>query len=152
MSFLRRFLAVLAPAAIALWTGAVLTIAFLAAPLVFQAVPDLVPSKDIAGRIIGPAFGHVDTGGIAAAILGLLYMGLQPRSRGLLWRRVLLTSMLAAAIADVVYIAPAITARQEPLGTYHAVSVGLWMLILLGGLTLMACGLAPDGEKSQTTA
>ena len=146
MRLLRRLLSVLAPLGIALWTGAVLTIAFLAAPLVFQAVPALIPTKDMAGRVIGPAFGHVDTGGIAAGILGLLYLGLLQPTPGLLWRRVLLTAMLVAAVIDVIWIAPAITARQEPLATWHAASVGLWMLILLGGLGLMIRGLKPASQ------
>lgn len=146
MDALRRLLAFLAPLGIALWTGAVLTIAFLAAPLVFQAVPALIPTKDMAGRVIGPAFGHVDTFGIGAAVLGLIYMRLLPATRGLGWRRVLLTAMLAAAIADRLWIAPAITARAEPLATYHATSVGLWMLILLGGLALMILGLKPASK------
>ena len=145
---LRPLLAALAPAAVALWIGAVVAIAFVAAPLVFAGVPEYIASKDAAGRVIGPAFGRVDTGGIVAGLLGLLHLALLPRGPGLLWRRLLLGAMVLAAAVDLVWIAPAITARTEPLRTYHAIATGIWMLILLGGLTLMLRGLTPSPDHS----
>ncbi|MDJ0522543.1 MAG: DUF4149 domain-containing protein [Planctomycetota bacterium] len=149
MDKLRRVLAVLAPMGIALWTGAVLAVAFVAAPVVFAAVPEHIPTKDIAGRVIGPSFGRVDTAGIVAAGLGLVYLWLLPRSRARLWREIVLVLMLGAAIVNGTYLSPAITARQEPLDTYHAASVALWMLIIVGGLLLTAVGLRPVSKASR---
>jgi len=139
-------LAAPARVALALWVGAVAAIAFVAAPLVFASVPAYLPSKDVAGRVIGPAFGRVDTAGVVAGLLGLLHLFLLPRARGLAWRRLLLGAMVLAAVLDMLWIAPAITARTEPLRTWHAVATGLWMLILGGGLVLLACGLSPTAS------
>lgn len=148
-SGVRLLLARIAPVGIALWTGAVLTIAFLAAPLVFGAVPEFVATKDQAARIIGPAFGRVDLAGIVAALLALWHLCLLGPGPGLRWRRVLVIAMLVAAATDAFWLAPAITERREPLGTYHGAATILWMLILLGGLALMLVGLTPRSAKAE---
>ena len=47
----RPVLAALAPTLLGLWTGAVLTVAFLGAPLVFGAVPEHIATKDAAAPL-----------------------------------------------------------------------------------------------------
>jgi hypothetical protein len=127
-----------------LWIGAVAAIAFVAAPLVFGAVPAHVPTKDAAARVIGPAFARVDLFGLLAGGLVLLHLLLDAPRPGRLWRLALVALMLAAAATDASLLAPAIEARRAPLGAWHAGAVGAWMLILVAGAVLLALGPAPD--------
>ena len=66
------------------WIGAVAAIAFVSAPLIFGAVPDVIPTKDLAAQVAGPAFSRVDIFGIAAALITLGAVRLRGGSRWLI--------------------------------------------------------------------
>lgn len=134
---LDRWLGALARVGLGLWIGAVVGIAFVAAPLVFGAVPEHLVDKDSAARVIGPAFARVDVLGLVAGAIALLHVLRQPRSRSRRVRGFVLGGMMAAAAVNAWILAPAITARTEPLGTYHLAATILWMGILLGGSGLL---------------
>ena len=138
-----RLLGALARVGLGLWIGALGAIAFVAAPLVFGAVPTHVASKEAAARVIGPAFARVDVFGLLVGALVLTHLLRRRRARGARWRLGLVAGMMAAAAVDAFVLAPAITARQEPLGTYHGAAVVLWMLVLAAGTALMGAGITP---------
>lgn len=128
------------------WIGAMLAIAFLAAPLVFGAVPELIATKDAAARVVGPAFGRVDVFGAFACVVALLAVLRRGRVRSARWRSLLLGLLLTSAVIDAAWLAPAITARTEPLGVYHGAATTLWMFDMLAGTFLLGCGLAPRAD------
>ena len=123
----------------AVWIGAMIAIAFVAAPLVFRGVPEYITTKDLAGRVIGPAFGRIDFLGVVACV-GVLTVLLKqrPASR---WRRGVIGLLLIGSLADGLWIAPQITARAEPLRVYHGVATGIWMTAILLGLFLLLVGV-----------
>jgi hypothetical protein len=123
----------------AIWIGAMIAIAFVAAPLVFRAVPEYIATKDLAGRVIGPAFGRIDLLG-AVACTGVLLVLLKRRSPSR-WRRGAIGLLLVGSLVDGLWIAPQITARAEPLRVYHGAATGIWMTAILLGLFLLLVGL-----------
>lgn len=127
-----------------LWVGAMLAIAFLAAPLVFGAVPEWIETKDAAARVIGPAFGRIDGFGALACIVSLLVVLPRRGASGARWRLVVLTLLLISALVDATWLAPAITARTEPLHVYHRAATTLWMFDLIAGTFLLYRGLLPS--------
>ncbi len=50
----RRWAVRIVETVFAVWIGAMIAIAFVAAPLVFRGVPEYIATKDLAGRVIGP--------------------------------------------------------------------------------------------------
>ena len=133
-----RLFARLVHALLAVWLGAMLAQAFLAAPLVFGAVPETIATKDAAGRVIGPAFGRIDLLGILAAGAYLAWLARAGAARS--WRGGVGISLLIAAAIDAFLVAPAIVERAEPLQTWHRGATGLWMAAMVGTLLLL---LAP---------
>ena len=131
---------------LALWIGAVAAIAFVSAPLVFGAVPEIIASKDLAAQITGPGFFRVDLFGIVAALV--CYAAIRVRG-GSPWRSILVCVMGVSAAVDAFVLVPKIEARAEPLGTWHAIAVGLWMTILIGGIVLLAFGVAPQARDDR---
>lgn len=134
--------------AFTLWIGAIAGVAFVAAPLVFDAVPAHIATKDAAARVIGPAFARVDLLGLAASLLtalALLSRRRDPRAR---WRLIVVGALAVLAAADAFVLSPKITNRAEPLRLYHGLATTAWMLILLGGLLLVAVGLLPRPSEA----
>lgn len=138
-----RVLRRLVHALLGVWLGAMLAQAFLAAPLVFGAVPGTIETKDAAARVIGPAFGRIDLFGILAATAYLLLRWRGSALRG--WRTGVGLGLLVGAAVDAFVIAPAITARVEPLGAYHGAATAIWMAAMVGITVLL---LAPGETVS----
>lgn len=76
--------------------------AFLAAPLVFGAVPGTIETKDAAARVIGPAFGRIDVFGIVAATAYLVTRWRAPARFG--WRTWVGLVLLVGAALDAFVI------------------------------------------------
>lgn len=131
----------LARVTLAVWIGAVAGVAFVAAPLIFAAVPDLIVDKDTAARVVGPAFARVDILGLVACALCVLTLLASPGGPGRRWRLWLLGALALLAALNAFWFAPAITARTEPVQTWHRCAVFDWMAILLGGSFLIIRGL-----------
>lgn len=112
----------------ALWIGAVATVSFLIAPVAFSKL-----ATGEAGPFLRPIFKSVDTFGAAVAIVYLLFCTV----RGT-WRRRIATTLAACTIVNVLVLAPKIAARDEPFALWHGLSTGLWMVILVGGVFLIA--------------
>ena len=134
--------------AFALWIGAVAGVAFVAAPLVFGAVPEHIATKDAAARVIGPAFAHVDQFGLAACVLTAIALLLRREDGSARWRLIVIGGLAICAAVDAFMLAPKITAREEPLRIYHGLATTAWMLILLFGALLLAVGLFPRPSEA----
>lgn len=130
---------------LALWVGAVAAIAFVSAPLVFDAVPEVIASKELAGRITGPGFFRVDVFGIVASLVA--FAGVRAAG-GSFWRSITLCLMGVCAAVDAFVIVPQIESRAEPVGTWHALAVGLWTTILVGGIVLLAFDVDPRRRET----
>jgi len=130
------------------WIGAMLAVAFVAAPLVFGAVPEHLPTKEAAARVIGPAFARIDLLGVAACLVCLTALLRRPAAAARRWRLGLLCLFLVSTATDALYLAPAITARTEPLGLYHGTATSLWMFNLIAGGFLMWRGLVPAPRQA----
>jgi len=122
----------------ALWIGAVATVSFLIAPVAFSKL-----ATGEAGPFLRPIFKSVDALGAAVAIL---YLALCT-ARGT-WRRRVAMMLATCALVNVLVLAPKIAARDEPFALWHGLSTGLWMLILVGGVFL----LAGDARRSVNAA
>jgi len=147
-SRLQRALERLCGVALGVWVGAMLAIAFVAAPLVFGAVPDHIATKDDAARVIGPAFARIDWLGIGFCLVGLLVLARRRAGPGIRWRALLLGLLLVSAGTSALYLSPAITARTEPLQAYHRAATTLWMFDLVAGAFLMWRGFVPRGARA----
>jgi hypothetical protein len=131
----------LTTALLAVWVGAMIGIAFIAAPLVFGSVPEYVATKDAAASVIGPAFGRVDALGLVAT-LAILGMNLAQRGSSR-WRTWLAALLFVGVCVDFFFLVPKIVARAQPLGTYHGCATTIWMIAILGGLLLLLVGHTP---------
>ncbi|MDJ0974781.1 MAG: DUF4149 domain-containing protein [Planctomycetota bacterium] len=134
--------------AFGLWIGAVAGVAFVAAPLVFGAVPEHIATKDSAARVIGPAFARVDIFGLVACALTGIALLLRREDGAARWRLLLIAVVAICAAVDAFFLAPKITAREEPLRIYHGLATTAWMLILLFGALLLAVGLLPRPSEA----
>lgn len=123
---------------LAVWVGAMVGIAFVAAPLVFGSVPEFIATKDEAARVIGPAFGRVDMLGFLAT-LAVIFVNLTRREPSR-WRTWLGALLFVGVCVDLFFLVPKITARAEPLGVYHGTATSIWMLAMCGGLVLLLRG------------
>ncbi|MGQ0615017.1 MAG: DUF4149 domain-containing protein [Planctomycetaceae bacterium] len=140
-----RLLAPLARVALALWMGAIASVAALVAPRAFR----LLAASPRAGEFLAPIFQGVDRFGIAAACLGLLAQVAAPRAPGRVARAALLGAMGAAAALNAYALAPRIAVRAEPIALLHGLSAGLWMLLFCCGITLLAAGASPRSDARQ---
>ncbi len=131
----------LTTALLGVWVGAMIGIAFIAAPLVFGSVPEHVATKDAAANVIGPGFGRVDALGLVST---LAVLGLNLAQRGSSrWRTWLAAVLFIAVCVDFFFLVPKIIARAQPLATYHGSATAIWMTAILAGLLLLLVGPAP---------
>ncbi len=119
--------------------GAIACVSALVAPRAFRVLDD----ARRAGEFLAPIFRAVDRFGIAAACLGLLSLIAAPRAPGQVARASLLGAMGAAAALNAFVLSPRIAAREEPFALLHGLSASLWMLLLVGGITLLAAPASP---------
>jgi len=141
---------------VAVWTGGMIAIGYVAAPVLFSALDD----RRLAGALAGQMFSVVATAG---AIIGLLLLAMQiVRLRGGFlrqWRNWVLSVMWLLALASLFVVQPMMAdlkaqglmpgseaARQ--FGMMHGVSSVLYLLSVLGGLLLIWAGMRP-GEASR---
>jgi Domain of unknown function (DUF4149) len=151
-----RFLSLVA---LAVWTGGLGVLGGLAAPVVFSSLEahDPVGGRELAGLVFGAIFQHFQPaawicGGLLLATLGgRAALGPRPhRTRVRVW---LVIAMLAISLVTALYIVPRMDRiRRETAGSIaalpaedahrvmfnrlHAVSNGLMLLTLAGGLAL----------------
>lgn len=125
-----------AHAALGLWIGAVACVAFVVAPTVFRTLDD----DALAGKVMAPIFQAVDVFGVAAAALFAV------AARGRKWRALGAAALGAAALVNVVIVAPKVTAREN-LELYHKVAEVLWGVVLFGGLWLLLLGPRPRERR-----
>ena len=141
--FARPWFARLARVLVGIWIGAMIAQAFVGAPLVFGSVPEHIADKEAAANVIGPGFARIDMLGIVALAALLASLAHQGAVRS--WRGGLTLVLLAGAATDAFWLAPAITARTEPLGVYHGTATTIWMMGMIGGLLLL---LAPPPKAA----
>lgn len=146
--------------ALGVWAGGVIVLGAVAAPEMFRVLELLDPAsgRDVAGRLFGSVFGSFQraawiAGGVVLASLGLR-AALGPRPARLAIRIWTTTAMLAASVATVYVITPAIDAIRiatpvaiaslaptDPVRVYfgrlHGASTGLALLTVAAGLGLM---------------
>ena len=118
--------------AVALWTGAVASVAFVVAPQAFAAL-----ERAAAGDLMAPIFRAVDFFGVGAAVVYLF------ATRRTLVRPIVAGVMGAAAAVNAWGLAPRIAARAEHWELFHKISTGLWGGILVGGVVLVLIGPPP---------
>ena len=123
--------------ALSLWIGSVASVAFLVTPRVF----DFIDDNKYAGDLVAPIFNSVDLFGIGAAVLFAL------AARKSRWRVITVVVLGAAAAINVFGLSPRIAARDENFEVYHHIAVGLWSLILLGGVVLVVAGPRPAEKR-----
>jgi hypothetical protein len=132
---MRNPLAASARLAVALWAGAVATVAFVVAPRVFGFLDDHAR----AGELMRPIFRSVDLFGIGAAVLFAV------AARGSRWRLALACLLGAAAAANAFILGPAIAGGKREL---HGVSEAVWGAILVGSLVLAIAGPRTPSHSS----
>lgn len=145
---------------LAVWVGGLGILGGIAAPVMFATLQEYDPvgGRETAGVVFGVIFRHFQSaswicGGILLAILGVR-TALGPRPRRLSIRMWTLAAMLAISIGTSVLVLPRIERiRQTAAGTItrlppddpqrvefgrlHALSNGLMLLTLAGGLLLI---------------
>ena len=146
--------------ALVVWVGGLLALGAIAAPSIFDVTAwrHVADGRLLAGAIFGETlrrFHLVAYGAGALLLLTLLTRAiLGPRPRRFAWRAALATVMLGATVVSGMYVAgriedvqrsigaapsslPATDARRIEFGRLHALSSGLELVPLLGGLALI---------------
>ena len=134
--------------AIALWVGGVFAIGYLAAPVLFQQLPD----RMLAGNLAGEMFTFVAYAGIACGGYLLLYLlfrrGVRALQLGVFW---IVLTMLVLCVAGHFGIQPILaklkadalprqvmeSALSDRFAAWHGISSGLYLLQSLLGLWLV---------------
>lgn len=131
---------------LALWIGALWTVGFIVAPLLFAEL-----ERAVAGRIAGVLFGYLNYFGLVVGVLLLARNRLLARP-GLDWRALLLTLMLVFILINEFVLAPEIAALREMgfeagtvqaarFGQLHGAASMLYVLNAVFGLTLLISGI-----------
>lgn len=135
MSGFGRMLAAVERVVLTLWIGALWTAGYLAAPVLFAALDD----RPLAGRLAGDMFTVVSYLSVAAAVAVLLIQVLRRNGRRSLWRTWAVVAMLALIAVGEFVIRPLMAnAAQADFGRLHGIAQGLYLLVSLLGLALVA--------------
>lgn len=134
----------------ALWVGGLCAIGYIAAPVLFASLED----RQLAGMLAGKLFNIISWAGLAFGTILLSGCIVTAGTKWLKqWRAWLLMVMLLVVIAMLFVIQPMMAdlKAQGPIvpgsdlaaafGRLHGVSSGLYLLMSLSGLVLVACGL-----------
>lgn len=134
---------------LALWTGGLWAVGFLAAPVLFTALDD----RWLAGAVAGRLFGLMGWVALGAGLLVLIGAAAWRGGRPWRWRTAAVALMLGLAGAGQFGIAPRMAAMQPALaglaadhpqrrafGRLHALSSALFLGQSLLGLMLVAAG------------
>jgi hypothetical protein len=146
--------------ALGLWTGGLVALGAVGAPLIFRTLEahDPAAGREIAGMLFGAVFARAQEASWALALVLLLSLGLRaalgPRPRRMALRIWTTVAMLAASMGTVFWIAPRIDAirvsangpvssldqadpRRVEFGRLHGLTNGLMTLTVLAGLGLI---------------
>ena len=130
---------------LALWVGALWTVGFLVAPVLFAEL-----ERAVAGTVAGILFGYLNYFGLLVGGLLLARNRLSARP-GLDWRALLLTLMLVFILVNEFALAPEISALRDAglvagsaeaarFGQLHGAASLLYVLNALFGLLLLVRG------------
>lgn len=164
MTFL-RFLMLLA---LVIWIGGIVFFAFVVAPALFGTVP----SRDLAGAVVGRSLGELHWIGVGCAIAFLVCSLVDFRSRIVSVRNVSITLMLALTLISQIGVigrmerlrasmgsiafTPPTDARRVEFEKLHSWSTTLEGLVLLLGLVALfdttRCISKPRGESAGASA
>lgn len=133
---------------LAMWVGALWTVGFVVAPVLFAELP-----RAQAGSLAGILFAYLNYFGLIAGSLLLARNRLAARP-GLDWRALLLTLMLLFILISEWVLAPEIASlRQAGLiegsaaatrfGRLHGLASLLYLFNALAGLSLLIAGIRP---------
>jgi len=136
---------------LALWVGGICVVGYLVAPILFATLTD---DRQLAGMLAGKMFSAISWAGLVIGTL--LFIG-SIAGAGAQWLRQwrcwLLISMLVVVVlmlfviqpmmADLKLQGPVIKGSElaAEFGRLHGLSSGLYLLMSLSGLTLVAAGL-----------
>jgi len=137
--------------ALTFWVGAMWSIGYIAAPVLFK----FAPSKTIAGDLAGEMFTAVSIVGIICAVI--LLIGLIGRPAGVIWRQWrlwLVFLMLALVLVGQFVLTPMMqdlkasglvdgSDQARQFGQLHGVSAVLFLINSLAGLALVVAGMRP---------
>lgn len=145
MAFL-RFLLLLA---LVIWIGGIIFFAFVVAPALFT----IVPSRDVAGAVVGRSLSELHWIGVGCGVVFLVCALVDMRSRLATIRNVAITLMLALTLASQIGVTgrmerlrasmgsiqavPATDARRAEFDKLHVWSTTLESLVLLLGLVAL---------------
>jgi len=136
---------------LALWVGGICVVGYLVAPILFATLTD---DRQLAGMLAGKMFSAISWAGLVIGTLlfvgSIVGSGAQWLRQ---WRCWLLISMLVVVVlmlfviqpmmADLKLQGPVIKGSElaAEFGRLHGLSSGLYLLMSLSGLTLVATGL-----------
>jgi hypothetical protein len=152
-----RFLAL---TMLTVWVGGLATLGAIAAPVIFAVLEshDPLAGRELAGTVFGAVFERFLSASLVCGVLVLLLLGIRaaigPRPSRLGVRVWLVVAMLAVTAGSWAFVIPRINAtrrgtagpiaglrvddpRRVAFGRLHALSNGLMLLTLAGGLVLV---------------
>ncbi|MDH5300454.1 MAG: DUF4149 domain-containing protein [Gammaproteobacteria bacterium] len=134
---------------LALWTGSMVGVGYIAAPVLFKTLDD----RKLAGMLAGNMFGVIFiAGSVIGLVLLLLLIGRLGRSVFAQWRFWVLLVMWSLAMASLFVVQPMMAELKsqgllpgseaaKQFGMMHGVSSVMYMLTSLGGVVLVWAGL-----------
>ncbi|MBL1259658.1 MAG: DUF4149 domain-containing protein [Thiotrichaceae bacterium] len=136
---------------LALWVGGICVIGYLVTPILFATLTD---DRQTAGMLAGKMFSAISWAGLVIGTLLLIASVVGAGTQWLRqWRCWTLVSMLVVVILMLFVIQPMMaelktqgpvikgTELAAEFGRLHGISSGLYLLMSLSGLTLVAAGL-----------
>jgi len=136
---------------LALWVGGICVVGYLVAPILFATLTD---DRQLAGMLAGKMFSAISWAGLVIGTLLFVGSVVGAGAKWLRqWRCWLLISMLVVVVLMLFVIQPMMAELklQGPVvkgselaaefGRLHGLSSGLYLLMSLSGLTLVATGL-----------
>ncbi len=136
---------------LALWVGGICVIGYLVTPILFATLTD---ERQLAGMLAGKMFSAISWAGLVIGTLLLVGAVVGAGTQWLRqWRCWLLVLMLVVVVlmlfviqpmmADLKLQGPVIKGSElaADFGRLHGISSGLYLLMSLSGLTLVAAGL-----------
>jgi len=134
-----------------LWVGGICTVGYLVAPILFATLTD---DRQMAGMLAGKMFSAISWAGLVIGTLLFIGSMVAAGAQWLRqWRCWLLITMLVVVVLMLFVIQPMMAELklQGPVikgselaaefGRLHGLSSGLYLLMSLSGLTLVAAGL-----------
>lgn len=127
------------------WIGSLWSIGYLVAPVLFGSLDD----RALAGQLAGSMFTKVAYLSVLAAI-ALLFIHWRCGWRAARWRSVMVAAMLFLVAIGELWVRPQMAvAVPSEFGRLHGFSQGIYLLVSLLGLVLVAAPRGVSGNSRQ---